>query len=268
MGKEVIINADDFGISRGVNNAIVKMHLDGNLNSASLMVCAKYSIEAVESAKKLPDLKVGLHFNLTTGRSVLHNISLPLLTNEDGTFKNGFLKLLILSIFKRKAFLGEVEAELKAQTSLIKVLGIQPSHIDGHRHIHYIFGVFNLVQKIAKDEKINRVRVINESLVNTLKLGVIPPLSGLVKLFVLKFLGFFNGASKVKAPYFFSIVHSCKLSTKLTQKFKLKEGYDAVEFMVHPSIVELDAADDLEYEKSHLTSKFRNIELNFIKPKV
>ncbi len=268
MGKEIIINADDFGISLGVNNAIVKMHREGNLNSASLMVCAKYSIEAAESAKKLPDLKVGLHFNLTTGRSVLHHISLPLLTDENGIFKNGFLKLLMLSVFKRNAFLREVDAELKAQISYIKALGINPSHLDGHRHIHYIFGVFGLVQKVAKDEKINRVRVINESLINTLKLGAIPPLSGLIKLFVLKFLGFFNGASKVKAPYFFSIIHSCKLSTKLTKNFKLKEGYDAVEFMVHPSIIDFDKSEALEYEKSHLTSKFRSIELNFIKPKI
>ena len=268
---EVIINADDFGISKGVNEAVIRMHKAGNLTSASLMVTAKYVKDAVLKAKENPSLKVGLHFNLTTGKSVLHPISLPLLVNYEGEFKNGFVNLLLLSIFQRKQFLSEVDAEMKAQIELLKAYGITPLHIDGHRHVHYIFGVFEIAKKLAIKNKIPRIRVINENLIKTLKLYKIPPISGLIKWFVLRFLGLFNGASSIKnikAPYFFSIIYSCEISNKLLTRFKLKEGFNAVEFMLHPSILKLDEGEKIDYEKPHLTSKFRTIEANFTKPKL
>lgn len=265
MGK-IVINADDFGISKGVNEAIVKMHKEGNLTSASLMVNSKHTLDAVKKAKKLSKLEVGLHFNLTTGRSVLHPVSIPLLVDGDGFFKNGFVKLLLLSIFKRKAFLSQVEGELRAQLEIMKTFDVSISHIDGHRHIHYIFGIFNLAHKMLKQYQIKRIRIINESLIHTLKLGFFPPISGIIKWCILKFLGFFNGSRKIKAPYFFSIIHSCRISNELSYRFKLPEGFESVEFMLHPSITHLDKGEILEYEKSHLTSNFREIELKFTKP--
>ena len=62
---EKIFNADDFGISKGVNAAIVKAHKEGILNSTSLMINQKYALQAVDEAKIMPALKVGLHLNLT-----------------------------------------------------------------------------------------------------------------------------------------------------------------------------------------------------------
>jgi predicted glycoside hydrolase/deacetylase ChbG (UPF0249 family) len=269
---KIIINADDFGISTGVNEAVIKMHIEGNLTSASLMVTANYASDAVNKAKENPSLEVGLHFNLTTGKSVLHPISLPLLVDKDGRFKLGFVKLLLCSIFQRKAFLRQVEAEMKGQIGLLKAFGLKPSHIDGHRHVHYIFGVFKIAENIAMEEGINRIRVINESLLQAFKLRLFPPFSGLVKWFVLRFLGLFNGSvsyTKTRSiPYFFSIVYSCKITNELVQKFKLKNGFSSVEFMLHPSMKELDIKGEIEYEKPHLTSKFREKELHFIKPKL
>lgn len=263
----VIVNADDFGLSKGVNQAIIEMYKEGNLDSASLMVSGEFVEDAVEKVRKNKGLKVGLHFNLTTGKSILHPISLPLLVDENGVFKNGFVKLLILSIFKRKIFLREVEAEMKAQLEILKTFGIQPSHINGHRHIHYIFGIFTIAKKLADHNKINRVRVINESLFSTLSLAA-PPVSGIIKWFVLRFLGFFNGASKIKSPYFFSIIHSCRIKNSLFTKIKIPAKYEEIEIMLHPSILRLDIAEKINYEKSHLISDFRAIERNFIKPKI
>lgn len=267
---EIIINADDFGISKGVNEAIVEMFKAGNLTSASFMISGKYALDAVKKIEQNPALKVGLHFNLTTGKSILHHISLPLLTAKDGSFKNGFLKLLLLSIFKKREFLAEVEAELKAQISMANYYNIKFEHIDGHRHIHYIFGIFKLVQKVAKLEGINRVRVVNESLFDTIiATRKLPSASGLLKWGILRFLGLFNGAREVKnVPYFFSILYSCRMNNSLFNNFKLKKGYNAIEVMLHPSITEFDVKDEVEYEKPHLLSKLRTEEFNFIKPKL
>ena len=65
MTLQKIFNADDFGISKGVNAAIVKAHREGILNSASLMINQKYAAEAVKLAKEMPELEMGLHVNLT-----------------------------------------------------------------------------------------------------------------------------------------------------------------------------------------------------------
>ena len=61
----LIFNADDFGISQGVNQAIYKAHTEGVLNSTSIMITLKFVPEAIELAKKMPDLNIGLHGNLT-----------------------------------------------------------------------------------------------------------------------------------------------------------------------------------------------------------
>ena len=65
MSDKIIFNADDFGISQGVNKAICKAYHEGILNSASLMVNQKYASEAVELHKNMPNLNLGLHVNLT-----------------------------------------------------------------------------------------------------------------------------------------------------------------------------------------------------------
>ncbi len=267
MPSEVIINADDFGISKGVNAAVVSMHKQGNLTGASLMITAKYANEAIELAKQNPTLKIGLHFNLTTGKSVLYPVSLPILINENNEFKNGFLKLLLLSIFKRKLLLQEVEAELKAQISQANAQNISLSHIDGHRHIHYIPGIFKLVQKVAKEYNISRVRVINEKLFSTIFLKKIPPISGIIKWLVLRFLGFLNGSRSIpNPPYFFSIIHTSRITNSLLANFKIPKGFQGVEIMIHPSFTKLDSTEKLEYEKPHLTSHFREEESRIIRP--
>lgn len=265
---KIIINADDFGLSKEINEAVVSMYKAGNLTSASIMVMADYVDDAIEKLPGNDGLKVGLHFNITVGHSVLSHASIPLLVNEDGIFKNGFLKLLLLSIFKRKQFLEEVETELKAQISLLKHYGVDIEHIDSHRHIHYIFGVFKIVKDVASKEKISRVRIINESLIHTLRLGHFPAISGVIKWFVLRLLGFLSGARNTKdAPYFFSILHSCRVRNVLFQNFKLPERFDSIEIMLHPAIKSATDANFV-YEKNHLTSKFRQLESEFIKPRL
>lgn len=263
---EVIINADDFGISSEVNAAVIKMYKNGNLNSASIIVAGKYAQDAINQALLSPGLKIGLHFNLTTGQSRSFFNSRNLLVNKNNFFKFGFIQLLLISIFKRIEFLKEVETELINQIRYIKEFGVVLSHIDGHRHIHYIPGILKIVRKIALEEKIPRIRIINESLFHTLFLGKLPSISGIIKWSVLKVLGLINGTYKIKSPvYFFSIIHSCRVTNSLFKKFSLQKEYDSLEIMLHPSLNILNS-QDLDYEKNHLSSKYRIIESQFIKP--
>ena len=97
MTIKKIFNADDFGISKGVNAAIVKAHREGILNSASLMINQKYADDAVKLAKEMPNMEIGLHLNLTNEYPAAPAKKIPLLVNEQGKLKNGFLNLFLLS---------------------------------------------------------------------------------------------------------------------------------------------------------------------------
>ncbi|HYS44667.1 MAG TPA: ChbG/HpnK family deacetylase, partial [Geobacteraceae bacterium] len=86
--KELIINADDFGLSSGANRAIIKAWREGVLTSASLMVTGEAFDEAVALARENPGLQVGLHLTLVQGRAALPHGGFPTLIDEQGHFPN------------------------------------------------------------------------------------------------------------------------------------------------------------------------------------
>ncbi|MDX2082722.1 MAG: ChbG/HpnK family deacetylase [Rickettsiales bacterium] len=260
---KIRINADDFGISAGVNTAIEEMFQKQKLNSASLIFGCGFFDEAITIAKNNPDLKIGLHFNLSSGKAAFKHQQPSLLVDEKGQFKNGFLQLLLLSIFKKEQLLKEISLELEAQISAIISLGLKLNHIDSHRHVHFIPRIFQIVVEIAAKHQISQIRVINENLLTTwsiknpktfLKDG------GIIKWLVLRFMGLINGSRKIKQSYFFSILYTCKISRELISKIKIPKNFDEVEIMIHPGNPEIDAHLKDLHEAEHLFSPNRNIE--------
>ena len=136
MTLKKIFNADDFGISRGVNAAIVKAHREGVLNSASLMINQKFAEEAVKQAKEMPNLEIGLHINLTNEFPTASAQKIPLLTDERGKLKNGFVNLLLLSFFKPRQLRQQVEIEMRAQIAKYLATCLPLQQLDSHRHVH------------------------------------------------------------------------------------------------------------------------------------
>lgn len=256
------VNADDFGMSPGINAAIAKMCERNRLNSASMMTGFDYLNEAVEIAKLYPKLQVGLHFNLTNGKSVAGN--LPLLTDDQGNFKNGFLKVLILSFFKKEKLLNEVSKELEAQILRLQSLGIEIDHINGHRHVHYIPGIFKVVINTAREHNIPNVRIINESFWHTLCMNHIKSFlwdGGVIKWFILRFLGTINGSRIVATKtYFFSILYTGRISYILTRKITVPKKFNEVEIMIHPGDPNIDKNIADLSDAKHVLSKARYVE--------
>ena len=265
-----IINADDAGISMGVNGAIKKMVLAGNLNSVSIMTNGIY-VEDIINFCKENQVLCGLHLNLTTGKSTLGNDKLPSITNKDGAFKHGFLGLFlavfISALFGRSKVLHEIQSEIEAQIAFLKKSGLKIEHINGHRHIHFLPKIFPIVQKIAKEQGILHVRIINESIVQTVLATGFKTLfsSAVIKWFILRFCGFVNGAG-TSDTYFFSIFHTCKINNDVAKKIVIPSKFQRIEIMIHPGNSSVDKQDlSLKYELKHLHSKHRDIEagLNF-----
>ena len=265
-----IINADDAGISMGVNDAIKKMALAGNLNSVSIMTNGIY-VEDIINFCKENQVSCGLHLNLTTGKSTLGNEKLPRITNKDGTFKHGFLGLFLavfVSVFfGGRKVLNEIHSEIEAQIAFLKKSGLKIEHINGHRHIHFLPKIFPIVQKIAAEHGILHVRIINESIVQTVLASGFKPLfsSAIIKWFILRLCGLVNGAG-TSDTYFFSIFHTCKVTNSVAKQIAIPNKFKRIEIMIHPGNSSVDKQDlSLEYELEHLHSKHRNIEagLNF-----
>lgn len=99
--KRLIVTADDFGLSVPVNEAVERAHCEGVLSAASLMIGAPAVEDAVERARKLPSLGVGLHLTLLDGRPVLPPDQIPGLLGPDGRFFSDPLRLGILLYFSR-----------------------------------------------------------------------------------------------------------------------------------------------------------------------
>ncbi|WP_082232413.1 chitin disaccharide deacetylase [Halobacillus massiliensis] len=127
--KKLIINADDFGYSRGVNYGIIDSHRNGVLTSTTFMTNMPGRDHAAELAKENPNLGVGVHLVLTCGRPLLD--SHRTIVDSNGDFRN--LK------FYKGAFTidyDEVYKEWKAQIEKFLSYGLTPTHLDSHHHIN------------------------------------------------------------------------------------------------------------------------------------
>jgi chitin disaccharide deacetylase len=132
--RRLIVNADDFGFTSGVNRAIVEAHTRGVVTSSTLMANGPAFAEAAQLAKTVPKLSVGCHVVLTDGEPVLGAEQLPSLTRA-AHFRDGMVA------FAARAIAGgmdadEISAEAAAQIRKIQSAGIVVSHIDTHKHTH------------------------------------------------------------------------------------------------------------------------------------
>ncbi len=168
LEKTLIITGDDFGLSSGVNQAIIKAHREGVLTSASLMVTGKAFEEAVEMARANPGLSVGLHVVLLMGRSVLLQGKIPHLVDADGNFSNSSL-LAGLRYFFSGQVKRELREELKAQIEKFLSTGLSLDFISGHLNIHVHPAVFSVLVELARQFGIRAFRLPREELLLNLR---------------------------------------------------------------------------------------------------
>ena len=157
----LVVNADDLGVSRGANLGTLRAHREGIVTSASLAVTTPSYQHAVESCvRACPELGIGLHFTLTSGRPVSPPQRVPLLIDRSGFLRWRFLPLLArLGPGSPSPLLDQIELELEAQLQKMITDGIQPDHIDGERHVHLLPGVFERVAAAARRHRVPFVRV-------------------------------------------------------------------------------------------------------------
>jgi hopanoid biosynthesis associated protein HpnK len=160
--KNLIVNADDLGWTEGVNRGIAEAHRNGIVTSTSLLANGAAFGCGVELARSTPGLGVGVHLNLSDGEPVAPRELVATLLNDKGEFAGG-PEALLLRIAKRDVTVREAEQEWEAQIEKVKEAGIQPTHLDGHKHVHMLPGLFEVALRLAKRYGIGAIRVAHEA---------------------------------------------------------------------------------------------------------
>ena len=155
--KQVILNADDFGLTRGINEGIIRAHREGILTSATLMATGPAFDDAIERAEANPKLGIGCHLVLTGGISVAPPEKIPSLASRDGRLPES-LSAFVTRVSSGRIRAEDIETELRAQIEKIQQAGIEPSHVDTHKHTHVHPRVMNVVARVARDLGITRIR--------------------------------------------------------------------------------------------------------------
>jgi predicted glycoside hydrolase/deacetylase ChbG (UPF0249 family) len=159
--KSLIVNADDLGWTEGVNRGIAEAHRKGLVTSTSLLANGRAFESALAVAQENPTLGVGVHLNLSDGPPMARAEQVHGLLNKQGRLEDG-PESLLLRIASRSLPLEEVEREWDAQIQKVREGGIQPTHLDGHKHVQMLPGLFEIALRLAKKHHIRAIRVSHE----------------------------------------------------------------------------------------------------------
>ncbi len=166
--RRLIVAADDFGMSAGVNAGIVRAHRDGILTDASLMVNGQAFAEAVALARAHPALSVGLHLMLVQGRAAAPPHEIPLLAGADGRFGDHPIGAGMRYFFT-PGVQSQLRREVIAQLDRFRATGLPLSHVDGHLTIHMHPVVLDILIDLRDRYGIRAVRLPREPLAPALR---------------------------------------------------------------------------------------------------
>ena len=158
--RRLIVNADDFGFTAGINRAIVEAHIHGIVTSSTLMANGKAFEDAVRLARSVPRLSVGCHVVLIDGEPVIDARLLPSVTctrSSGGRFRDG-LKSFAARALAGRLDAGEIEAEASAQIRKLQSAGIRVSHLDTHKHTHLFPAVLRPLLRAARACGVGAIR--------------------------------------------------------------------------------------------------------------
>lgn len=156
--RRLIVCADDFGRDRAINEAVEIAHRDGILSTASLMVAAPEAADAVARARRLADLRVGLHLVLIDGAPVLPPAEAGGLVWRDGRFDDNQLRAALRWFF-RPGMRRRLAAEIDAQFAAFRATGLALDHVNAHQHMHLHPTVARLIVEIGRDYGVKAMRL-------------------------------------------------------------------------------------------------------------
>ncbi len=154
----LIVNADDFGQTPGINRAVLELHKAGLLTSATLMARAAATDEAIEIARATPTLGVGCHIVLSDGEPVLPPAQIPSLVDPSTNLFIPRLTVFLGRLMTGRIRAEEIETEATAQIPYLQSRGLHVTHVDTHKHTHMFPRVLRPLLRGARACGIHSVR--------------------------------------------------------------------------------------------------------------
>ena len=154
----LIVNADDFGQTAGINRAVLELHKAGLLTSATLMARAAATDQAIDIARATPTLGVGCHIVLTDGEPILAAAEIPSLLDPSTNFLIPSLTVFLGRLLTGRIRAEEIEAEARAQIQYLQSRGLRVTHVDTHKHTHMFARVLRPVLRAARACGVHTVR--------------------------------------------------------------------------------------------------------------
>ena len=247
--KELILNADDFGLTLGINEGIIRAHRDGILTSTTLMANGPRFDDAVGRSHVNPSLGVGVHLVLVGGRAVAPVDRVASLVDENSELPQN------LGTFVAKVSAGiirpeHIENELRAQIGKVRASGIEPTHLDSHKHTHAHPQVMESVARVARECGITRIRKPFEALRDSWNCVRIEGVGAATQLMA-------TAAAQISAPQFeilsreyglrsvdrfLGVAMTGQIGSAMLRRMidSLNEG--STEIMLHPGICDEDLA--------------------------
>ena len=155
--KRLIVNADDFGYTRGVNAGIVRGFRDGIVTSTTIMANGDAFEDAIKCAQANPKLGVGCHLVLVGGKCIAPAKEVGYLVDSEGRLPAS-LPALLSKLSTGSVGPETIETELRAQVERVIAVGLRPTHFDSHKHTHVHPKVMEVVVRVAEEFKITRIR--------------------------------------------------------------------------------------------------------------
>ncbi len=168
--RRLIVNADDFGRSASVNQAVIRAHREGILTTTSLMVNEPASAEALALARDNPALGVGLHLTLLCGHSALPPDQIPGLVNARGEFSGNPAGTGWRYFFQR-SLREPLRREIHAQFQKFRAARLPLDHVNAHLHLHLHPTVFRILMADAAQLGITHLRLTFDPLRLNLRLA-------------------------------------------------------------------------------------------------
>jgi hopanoid biosynthesis associated protein HpnK len=161
MDKRLIVTADDFGMNLAVNEAVEQAYNDGVLTCASLMMKGAATQDAIERARRMKGLGVGLHLTLADGRPTAPRNQVRGLIDHDGRFRNDLVGSGIRWFFNPLIRL-QLAREINAQFQAFVATGLVLDHVNCHKHLHFHPTVTAMIISIGRRYGMLAMRIPDE----------------------------------------------------------------------------------------------------------
>jgi len=247
--KQLILNADDFGMTRGVNDGIIRGHREGILTSATLMANGLAFDDAVTKALDNPKLGVGCHLVLVGGKPVAAPEKVASLLDSHGNLPDS-LALFVARVTAGMIKTDDIERELTAQLQKIRDAGIVPSHVDSHKHTHAHPWVMEVVGKVAQRFGVNKIRRPVENLRDSWETsrGEVQIVSGqlvaagAVRVVASRFAAIAEKYKLTCPDHFLGVAMTGQLGPAALGRMAESVEEGTTEIMLHPGICDADLA--------------------------